>query len=153
MIGPFELTVDNNLAHLSDISGFILEMSERCGLSKEEQFQVRLAVDEASTNVISYAYGDQKGELTIRCWCEDGVLTVELLDRGRPFDPTKLPPPNLEADLRDRPLGGLGVYLIQRFMDQVHYTRDDDGVNRLTMVKRVCGFLPSGTAQPSASRQ
>ena len=137
MIGPFELTVDNDLTHLADINEFILQTAEHCGLSEAERFQVRLAVDEASTNVISYAYGDQIGNLTIRCWREADVFTVELLDRGEPFDPATVPTPNLEADLWERPIGGLGLYLMRRFMDEVRYARNDEGVNKLVMTKRV----------------
>jgi len=137
MIGPFVLTVDNDLAHLEDISEFIMKATEDCGLSAADRFQVRLAIDEASTNVISYAYGDQIGELTIRCWREGDAFTVELLDQGEPFDPATVPPPNLKADLWDRPIGGLGLYLMRRFMNEVGYTRDDRGINRLVMVKRV----------------
>lgn len=136
-IGPFELTVDNDLARLADIAEFIQDVTQRCGLSDMDSFQVRLAVDEASTNVISYAYGNQIGELAIHCWCEGGVFVVELLDQGEPFDPTTIPAPDLEADLMTRPIGGLGVYLMRQFMDEVRYTRNDAGVNRLIMTKRV----------------
>jgi anti-sigma regulatory factor (Ser/Thr protein kinase) len=73
--------------------------------------QVQLAVDEACSNVILYAYSGQKGiiKLALELVGDDFIVTI--IDRGKPFDPTAVPPPDLEADLNERKIGGLGMEL------------------------------------------
>ena len=61
---------------------------------------------------------------------------MEIVDSGKPFDPfTEAPPPDLDSPVPDRPIGGLGVYLVQQLMDEARYARED-GKNKLTFIKR-----------------
>ena len=78
--------------------------------------------------------------LAVALW--GGVVTAEVSDDGRAFDPLKVPPPDLESDLQSRPVGGLGVHFIKTLMDEVSYRREG-GRNILTMHKR---FGPAGTS-------
>jgi anti-sigma regulatory factor (Ser/Thr protein kinase) len=98
---------------------------------------VTLALDELFTNVISYGYdGGAKGDrdIVVELGVKDGELTVALEDDGRAFDPTSMPPPDIDADLEDRAIGGLGIHFVRNFMDSVDYNRTN-GYNRLMMRK------------------
>lgn len=100
-------------------------------------FQIGLVVEELGINVVNYAYEDgDEHEFSISVTSGDQSLTLEIVDGGRPFDPLEeAPEPDLEASLEDRPIGGLGVYLVRTIMDELSYRRED-GRNRLTAIKR-----------------
>jgi serine/threonine-protein kinase RsbW len=97
---------------------------------------VQLAVDEAATNVIQHAYDpDHPGDLTLTWRCEGNRFIVALRDYGRQFDPQHVPPPDISSPLEERQVGGLGLYLITRLMDEVRFDFNPQGGNLLTMVK------------------
>jgi len=93
------------------------------------------ALEEAATNVVMYAYdAPRTGTVDIEVLVlEDKVKTV-LSDNGRAFDPTSAPEPDITAPGEDRPIGGLGIFLVRKLMDEVRYERRD-GRNILTMIK------------------
>ncbi|MEJ8571561.1 ATP-binding protein [Microbaculum marinum] len=98
---------------------------------------VNLALDELLANIISYgADGETLPEIEVTVGLADEILTVEISDTGRPFDPTEMPEPDLDADLDDRPIGGLGIHFVRKMMDSVSY-RHKDGRNVVTLSKRV----------------
>lgn len=105
--------------------------------SSEALYFVLLAIEELVTNCIKYGY-DDAGEHTIiiRLSVADQILTVTVIDDGRPFDPLALPPPDLSLDIKDRPIGGLGIFLLRKLADEFHYEWRD-GRNRLTLEKRM----------------
>ena len=96
---------------------------------------VLLAVEEAVTNVIRYAYGDGEGLIRLTAACRDGNLVFELRDSGQAFDPTQVPEADVTLPAEERTPGGLGLLLVRRIMDEVRYQRTD-GENRLTLVKK-----------------
>ncbi len=100
-------------------------------------FQIGLVVEELGINVVNYAYEDgDEHEFSISVSSGEDSLTLEIVDGGRAFDPLHdAPEPDLEASLEDRPIGGLGVYLVRTIMDELQYRRED-GHNRLTATKR-----------------
>jgi len=122
---------------LADIGGFVCQAAEAAGLDERAVYAVQMAVDEACSNIIEHAYGGE-GQGTIVCTCQvsDGALTVILRDQGRPFDPSGVPEPDLDAELRDRAGGGLGLYFMRQLMDEVHFVFVPGSGNVLTMVKR-----------------
>jgi anti-sigma regulatory factor (Ser/Thr protein kinase) len=105
--------------------------------SAEALYFVLLAIEELVTNCIKYGY-DDAGEHTIdiHLLVADEILTATVIDDGRPFDPLALPPPDLSLDIKDRPIGGLGIFLLRKLADEIHYQRRD-GRNRLTLEKRM----------------
>ena len=116
----------------------INEFGKRQGWSEEVFFKVNLAIEEIGLNVIDYGYeGDERKQLEICFRCERAVLTMEITDEARAFDPlTDTPLPDTDASIEERPIGGLGVHLIKEMMDEVSYSRDG-GRNRLTMKMRL----------------
>jgi len=100
-------------------------------------YAVNLALDELVTNVILHGYDDRtdqevKAHLTVR----EGVITAEVEDGGRAFNPLDAPTPDLNAALDERELGGLGIHLVRSLMDRVEYRREGEK-NVLTVRKRI----------------
>lgn len=98
-------------------------------------FEVQTAVDEACTNIMKYAYSEEGGIITITCELQVNDLVVTIKDKGKPFDPYSVPLPDLVADLDKRRIGGLGIYLMRKFMDDVSYSFDTNKGNTLVMRK------------------
>jgi anti-sigma regulatory factor (Ser/Thr protein kinase) len=133
----FELEVDSKLESLSIINDCITTVLKGIGAGDRSIFEVQMAVDEACTNIIQYAYTEQKGTITVICRLVNDDFTVTIRDRGKPFDPSSVPAPDLHADLDKRRIGGLGIYFMRKMMDEVSYNLDAEGANELTMRKKL----------------
>ena len=96
---------------------------------------LRLAVEEAITNVIVHGYREQGGEVDVTCRATRGIVEVQIEDAASPFNPLLLPEPDLTTDIEDRHVGGLGIFLIRQVMDEIVY-RYENGKNILVLVKR-----------------
>ena len=133
-----KITFIAKFENLDEIREFVGEKARQVGFSDKEIYSIQLAADEASTNIIEYAYaGVEDGEIEIDCSTADGGLKIVMRDQGKPFDPSSVPEPNVKADLSERKIGGLGIYLMRKLMDEVFYETLAGGGNVLTMVKRV----------------
>ncbi len=104
---------------------------------EEGILEVQTAVDEACTNVIKYAYSNTGGIIAVTCELQDSDLVVIIRDKGKPFDPNSIPPPDLKSDLDSRKIGGLGIYLMTKLMDDVSYSFDAEKGNKLLMRRRL----------------
>lgn len=114
------------MRHIAQVAGF----------EKFAVYSIEMAVDEACSNIIEHAYGGEgKGDIRCTCMLTDRSLTITLSDRGKSFDPSSVPPPNLSDDIDARQAHGLGLYFIRQWMDEVQF-RSNSGENTLTMVKR-----------------
>jgi anti-sigma regulatory factor (Ser/Thr protein kinase) len=133
----FELEVDNRLENLSIISDFIDKAMRQVGAKEKSIAEVQLAVDEACSNIILYAYSGRKGIIKLALELVGDDLIVTIRDKGKPFDPTSVPPPDLEADLNERKIGGLGMYLMRKVMDEVSYSFNAEEGNKLSMRKHL----------------
>lgn len=122
---------------LESICDYVGRAAKEAGLDKKAIYAVQLAVDEACCNIIDHAYGGEGvGELDCSVDVENGEITIVLCDHGRPFNPDIIPTPQLNAPLDKVKPRGVGLYLIRRMMDKVHYESTPDAGNVLTMVKR-----------------
>ena len=133
------LTIER--AVLSDLPGiidFVVNWLESQGLGKYS-FPLETAVDEASTNVLNYAYAGRGGFFQISCELQGQEIVVTIRDRGVPFDPNSIPLPDVGASLENRKIGGLGIYLMKKMMDGVRYDFDLKEGNRLEMRKTTAG--------------
>jgi serine/threonine-protein kinase RsbW len=132
------ITLSADLDALAKISAFVTEAAELAGLDERATWQVQLAVDEAATNVIQHAYDPStSGDLTLTWRCEANKFILALRDYGRQFDPGSIPEPDINSPLEERQVGGLGLYLITRLMDEVRFDFNPQGGNLLTMVKYI----------------
>jgi anti-sigma regulatory factor (Ser/Thr protein kinase) len=131
-----ELTVPGFLADLGRIADFIETVCAEANVPPEARFDLQLAVEEACSNVIEHAYGNQGGELRIRFETRRDDVIITLHDRGRPFDPHSVPAPELAAPLDERPIGGLGLFMMRKLMDSVRFSFSLTDGNTLVMTKR-----------------
>ena len=99
---------------------------------------LNLALEEAVSNVIMYAYPKgSDGLVDIEAIIRKKELEFIISDNGTPFDPTAAPEADITLDAEERPIGGLGIFLVKNIMDVVEYTRSDDGKNILSMIKKI----------------
>ncbi len=125
------------LENLARIDEFVAQGAKLAGLDEDDIYSVRVAVEEACSNIIEHAYGGEgNGDILCTVCPNENGLTITLLDHGRPFDPRCVPPPNLHADLKHRKEGGLGLYFMQALMDEVDYQSSPNNGNQLILVKR-----------------
>jgi anti-sigma regulatory factor (Ser/Thr protein kinase) len=112
-------------------------LAEAEGWEPELLFQIKLVLEEIGTNIVKYGYDDEgDSDIRITLTSESDALTMEIIDGGKPFDPfADAPPPDLDSPIPDRPIGGLGVHLVQTMMNETRYRRED-GRNKLTLIKR-----------------
>jgi len=123
--------------YLDEIRDFVGEVARAGGFSDKDVYNIQLATDEAASNIIEHAYENQPdGVLELSCAMNGDTITIILIDRGESFDPSEIPLPDLKADLSDRKIGGLGIFLMRKLMDEVHYEPKADKSNVLTMIKR-----------------
>jgi anti-sigma regulatory factor (Ser/Thr protein kinase) len=129
------LVMTNRIEEIERMAAFLEELSQEYDLSVEHSFNIHLAVEEAVTNVIMYAYPqDEKHEFALTVQKIEDSLIFKVIDSGKEFDPTLQPEADVTLSLEERPVGGLGIFLIRRVMQSVEYQRVD-GKNILTMVK------------------
>jgi len=133
-----KITLDADFDNLDEIRDFVGEAASQVGFSDKEIYSIQLAADEASSNIIEHAYaGMQGGKIEIECVIFEGGLKVVMQDQGNSFNPSSVPEPNVKADLSERKIGGLGMYLMRKLMDEVTYESSNDVGNTLTMIKRL----------------
>jgi len=130
------LTFPTTFDILDDIRTFVGDQARKAGFNAKDIYSIQLATDEAASNVIEHAYERKlDGRFDVSCEFRMESFIVILLDHGKAFDPSQVEEPNLKADLSDRKIGGLGIYLMRKLMDEVRYESTQAG-NLLTMVKR-----------------
>lgn len=135
---PFQFTVSSKLENLSLISDFIAEVARQYNLDDHILSDIQLAVDEACTNVIQHGYSlEEEGTITIICQLEGDDFTVVIQDHGKSFDLESISLPDLDADLEERKVGGLGLYFMSQVMDEVKFHFDSREGNELTMIKHL----------------
>lgn len=111
-------------------------IAQGAGFESFAIYSIEMAVDEACSNIIEHAYeGEGKGEIRCTCAINEETLTITLMDRGKSFDPSQVPQPNLSDNLDDRKAHGLGLYFIRKWMDEVNWV-STGSENILTMIKR-----------------
>ena len=123
------------LENLDRFVQFVSEFAGDQGYEQKRIHEIELATEEALVNIFNYAYPDgTTGDVEVQCHMDDHAnLVIVLMDDGVPFDLKSLSEPDLDANISDRPIGGLGVFLIIKMMDEVKYRRDNEK-NVLTLV-------------------
>ena len=112
------------------------EFGRERGVSEEELFGLALALEECGANIVDHGLRrDAAKTFQVKIACEDGVMTIQLRDRGPEFDPTAAPARKSRAE-DDDPVGGWGIQLVRRYTDRVHYQREGSE-NVLSLVKKL----------------
>ena len=122
--------------NLNDIREQVGSQARAAGFSERAVYAVQLAADEAASNIIEHAYAGRPDQtFLLRCEFSQDRLLMTFLDRGTSFDFTRVEMPDVSADLSERKIGGLGIYLMHKLMDEVDYKVTKSG-NYLTLIKR-----------------
>ena len=131
------LCLESRLEELQRLEAAVEDLGEREQWPPTLLYQVKLVLEEVIVNIVNYAYEERAGhKIDVQLISEPDTLTIKIADDGRAFDPLhQAPRPDVAAPLEDRPIGGLGVYLVQTLMDEAHYRREQDR-NHLTLIKR-----------------
>ena len=133
-----ELTVPATLEQLETVQAFVEGELEQHGCPMKTLLQVSVAVEEIYVNIAHYAYHPEIGEATIRCAVGGDPLqvTIQFLDSGKPFDPLAKPDADITLSAEERQIGGLGILMVKKTMDDVVYEYKD-GCNVLTLKKNI----------------
>lgn len=125
-----------NYQSLALISDYIVLLAEEAGFTSSEVYAIQTAVDEACANIIDHAYeGENIGAILIEVSEKKDRLTIKLKDTGKPFDPDDIPPPDITSPLEIRKERGLGIFFMQKLMDEVKYDFSRSKGNTLTLIK------------------
>lgn len=130
------LTIEALVKNVDYVTEFVDELLEKMGCSRKSMTQINIALDELFSNICNYAYGDRVGNATIRLRKLEDKNAVELTleDEGAPFNPLKVEEPDVTLSLAERGIGGLGIFMVRKTMDDIRYAYEN-GRNILTIIK------------------
>ena len=133
-----ELKTEAKIENLERVIAFVDEWLEKLGCSMKVQMQIDVAVEELFVNVARYAYAPGTGDvvLQIESEGEPPAISITLIDGGVPYDPLKKPDPDVTLSAEERQIGGLGIFMVKKSMDDMQY-RYENGKNILTIRKRL----------------
>ena len=137
-----DLTVKASLENLQEIRSYIDQAGASLGINDSALADLRLVVDEAVTNVVIHGYGDVEGNVEIRMEASGSSVIVRIRDNAKTFNPDQLGAPQLNTPLKDRPFGGMGIFLIRKMTDEAEFLPLPGGGNELRLVKH--GAIQNG---------
>lgn len=130
-----KISLVNDLKEIARVAEQIDEFCASRDVASEVAYAINLALDEILTNTISYGYDDDEAhQIGIRVRPEADALVIVIVDDSAAFDLSNAPTPDTNAALDERPLGGLGLFLVHQMMDSVEYRREE-GRNIVTLKK------------------
>lgn len=131
-----ELTLAATVENIGTVTDFVNEQLENMDCPMKAQTQIDIAIDELFGNIAQYAYGPEGGEATVRVEGRESprAVVITFIDGGMPFDPLANEDPDTGLPLEERGIGGLGIFMVKKSMDEVSY-RYEDGKNVLTIRK------------------
>ena len=133
----FQITLAAELESLQIFRDFITECCARYDISHDTVLDLKLAVDEACTNIIQHAYGGEgRGQIQLLCETQAEGLRVTIYDQGRSFEPLQVPDLDPQAPLPKRQPGGMGPFFIRNLMDTVEFKFGTPQGNQLILFKR-----------------
>lgn len=115
--------------------GYFEEEMEKAGVPTKVAMQMSISFEEIFVNVAHYAYPEGEGTATLEMDFTDGTMTFRIIDSGVQFDPLAKPDPDITLSSEERKIGGLGIYMTKKYMDDISYEYKDNK-NILTMVKK-----------------
>lgn len=133
-----ELDIEAIRDNLGIVTDFVNEQLESTGCSMKVQMQIELAVEEVFVNIASYAYNPDTGPAIVRVEVKpDGsAVMITFIDHGIPYDPLAKADPDVTISAEDRQIGGLGIFLVKKNMDDIRYEYVN-GSNILTIEKNL----------------
>ena len=133
-----EVTLEASLENISRVMTFIDEQLEAAGCGMKAQMQIDVAIDELFGNIAHYAYAPGSGKATVRFAYDeaDRRVSITFIDSGIPYNPLQKADPDITLSAEERPVGGLGIFLVKKTMDDMVYRRENN-CNILTIHKHI----------------
>lgn len=131
----FDLSVKASLDNLQEIRSYIDQVGAELGVNETAMGDLRLVVDEAVTNVVIHGYGELDGTVDIHMEANGDSVIIRIRDRAERFDPSHVNVPQLDTALKDRPFGGMGIFLIKKMTDEAEFLPLAGGGNEIRLVK------------------
>ena len=133
-----ELTIAATVENIEAVTDFVNEQLEELDCPMKAQMQIDIAIDELFGNIAHYAYNPEIGQATVRVEVIENPLavTITFIDNGVPYDPLAKEDPDTTLSIEDREIGGLGIYMVKKSMDDITYEYKD-GQNILTIKKNL----------------
>lgn len=132
----YDVTMKANISSIPQIRDMLGQIMVSSSFSQHEILEAQLALEEACTNIIMYAYPSGDGMIYISAEVKCGILKIDIIDQGVPFDTASYVAILPAGKLEDRPVGGMGIYIIRKLMDEISYERRE-GLNFLHLTKRL----------------
>jgi len=131
------LTIENKISSLNEIASFVEQFGAENNLLQKDIFELNLILDELITNTINYGYSDSEiHTIEISIEIESGSFLIKIIDDGKEFNPIERENADINVELADRKIGGLGIYLVKQKIDNITYQRISNK-NVLNIVKKV----------------
>ena len=133
-----ELTVEAKTTNIEAVTDFVNEQLEALDCPMKAQMQIDIAIDELFGNIAHYAYNPETGDATVRVEVvEDPIaVVITFVDNGVPYDPLAKADPDTTLSAEEREIGGLGIYMVKKSMDDITYEYRD-GQNILAIKKNL----------------
>ena len=131
-----QFVVESELTEMEKVRDFLKESLTGLKLTEEEYFAIELSLLEICTNIVRYAYPEDKDKIFLKTWFTQEKVFLEIRDNGIPFDPSQVQKPDLDRIIQSEEIGGFGILLSRNFMDGFEYKRENDQ-NVLTMFKNI----------------
>ena len=133
-----ELTIAATVENIDVVTDFVNEQLEALDCPMKAQMQIDIAIDELFGNIAHYAYNPEIGKATVRVEVIEDPLavTITFIDNGVPYDPLAKADPDTTLSAEEREIGGLGIYMVKKSMDDITYEYKD-GQNILTIKKKI----------------
>ena len=119
------LILENNPKELIRLSQWIDTFTQQHNIAEKSSFKMELAVVEAVSNIIDYAYDNKQSAFSVASEIVDNAIVIEVEDTGRPFNPLASPDVELADNLNEAEIGGLGIHLIRNYTDDCTYQREN----------------------------
>lgn len=130
-----EITLPAVQSNLEALTAFVDGILEENDCNLKSQMQIDVVIDEIFSNIVLYAYEDT-GDVTVRVEISDGNAEITFIDSGREYNPIEKDDPDITLSAEDRPIGGLGIFIVKKTMDEVKY-RYESNQNILTVIKKI----------------
>ena len=135
MSRKLSLEIDPRVEELSAITAAVEQFGDAEQWPPDMVFQINLVIEELGLNIMTHGKSKDLEKIEITLTAEGESLTVEIVDNGHPFDPTsEAPEPDLDVELGERTIGGLGIHIVRSLVDNLRYRRQG-GRNHVTQVK------------------
>jgi serine/threonine-protein kinase RsbW len=132
-----QFVIENRIEEISSLAEQIDNLSEEWHIPQAMAMNINLVIEEAVSNIIFYAFADnKKHDIRISVSINDKRLSIKITDDGNPFNPLEQQQPDITLSAEERPVGGLGIFLISQIMDEMGYARKEN-LNILTLNKTI----------------